>query len=143
MKFLSESTFLFLWCFLLRYKIFPYYSRKEIYYDVTKSEIDSAKILMHCHVASLRNKPEYVFTCFWIRQLENIAVRRISCSQMYFIIPARKIFVRYRVLKLMLMVLKYRDLNDVWVYVVSANKMEKYSEEKKNTIPGSYWFFFR
>lgn len=50
---------------------------------------------------------------------------------MYFIIPARKIFVRYRVLKLMLMVLKYRDLNDVWVYVVSANKMEKYSEEKK------------
>lgn len=26
---------------------------------------------MHCHVASLRNRPVYVFTCFWIRQLEN------------------------------------------------------------------------
>lgn len=34
----------------------------------------------------------------------------------------------------MLMVLKYRDLNDVWVYVVSANKMEKYSEKKKNHL---------
>lgn len=33
----------------------------------------------------------------------------------------------------MLMVLKYRDLNDVWVYVVSANKTEKYSEKKKKT----------
>lgn len=86
---------------------------------VTKSEIDSAKILMHCHVASLRNKPEYVFTCFWIRQLENneaispFVEFLVHGTQMYFIIPARKIFVRYRALKLMLMILKYRDLNDV------------------------------